>query len=411
MLDMNHKWIAMTGVTGFIGSSLAAAFLREGNGVVAMTRNDPEGVRTREAIDRASKAEGHFETIDYTKLLRVIPFDPSSLLPHQREMALACDEIWHSAAEMSFSSRKLESSYSMNVGLTNELYQLMQGGSCKRFYYVSTAYTGGAKSGTVKEVLHTHPHLVNPYQVTKWSAEMSLASRANASSDLPVTLFRPAIVIGDTRTGYYPGQPFGLYTFFSAIETTKSMGAKNLILDLAPGSRAQFVPIQDLIANALALSKTDASQRQNLEIFHATGMALANDFSLNAFRKETDISITIGKPLSTLDHLADFFCSFVRKFYNSEIIFDDSKLRQVLGANYRQTEITSEDIRTLYLWYKKDLAVKRYEGMRRKMGPTLARFAGPAFQSSQDVLNIFDKVGTKKLKSQVAKRILKLSVN
>ncbi len=400
----------MSGVTGFIGSSLAASFLRQGKGVVAMVRNDPEGRRTREAIEKAARIEWADVTIDYSTLLHVVPFDIEMLSVADRERVLSCDEIWHSAAEMSFSSRKLESSYKMNVGGTNALYELMREGRCKRFYYISTAYTGGATTGLMEEIIHTHPHLVNPYQVTKWSAEMSLSVRSTRSPELPVTIFRPSIVIGDTRTGFYPGQPFGLYTFFSAIETIKAFGAKSLALNIDHASKAQLVPIQDLVANALSLSELDPIGRESLEIFHATGVAVDNVWLLAAVSKDTGISLSFGVPRNTLDFLADLFSQFLKKFFNNAIRFDDRKLRLALGDRYTETVLTDENIRTLYGTFKTDFAHKRQLDFTRKFGNTFGRQAHSFLRATQGLLRFVDVLGTQSMKSKIAKRILKFSV-
>ena len=51
--------IGLTGVTGFVGSCLGAAFLRGGQSIVAFSRNDASGQRTRESIQDAWNGLGY----------------------------------------------------------------------------------------------------------------------------------------------------------------------------------------------------------------------------------------------------------------------------------------------------------------------------------------------------------------
>ncbi|RZA24006.1 MAG: NAD-dependent epimerase/dehydratase family protein [Proteobacteria bacterium] len=368
-MNQPEKTVLMTGVTGFIGSYLAAAFLQRGTRVIALTRNDTKGERTRAALDTAlHQDKAAAESIKFNHQLLVLPYDIENAREHHLALLASVDEVWHCAAEMSFSPRKLESSFQSNVGFTNDLYRLIAqtAEGCRRFFYVSTAYTGGAEAGVKHEVLHHQPQLINPYQVTKWSTEMSLATQVMGGAKLPVTLFRPAVVIGDTRTGYYPGSPFGIYMYFQALRAVKKLGAETLKVDLDLDSVLQLVPIEVLIANAMALSDREhsgvADNLLPLEIYHVTGQAVKNAVTLSSGKRVVNLKVETGQPETTFDFYADKICSWVKRFGNGQIQFDDSKLKSVLGAAYVPTLMGENEFDTLFNWYTEHLNTQTAPG-------------------------------------------------
>ncbi len=93
-----------------------------------------------------------------------------------------------------------ERAYRVNViGTENFVNFLAEIGGVERFVYFSTAYVSGTLEGTVfEDELATPPGFKNHYEHTKYLAEQIV--RRNMS-DIPTTIIRPAIVIGDSRTG------------------------------------------------------------------------------------------------------------------------------------------------------------------------------------------------------------------
>lgn len=69
----------------------------------------------------------------------------------------------------------------------------------ERLDYVSTAYTAGLRSGRVMEVeLAEGQQFKNHYESTKFAAEIIVRG---AMDEVPTAIWRPAIVVGDSRTG------------------------------------------------------------------------------------------------------------------------------------------------------------------------------------------------------------------
>lgn len=69
----------------------------------------------------------------------------------------------------------------------------------RQFHHVSTCYVAGKREGVILETELRHDAgYRNYYEESKYLAELEVES---AKSDLPITIHRPAVVCGDSRTG------------------------------------------------------------------------------------------------------------------------------------------------------------------------------------------------------------------
>ena len=69
----------------------------------------------------------------------------------------------------------------------------------RRYHYVSTCYVAGKREGLIMETeLHHDEGFRNHYEETKYLAELEVEA---LKSELPITIHRPAVVCGDSRTG------------------------------------------------------------------------------------------------------------------------------------------------------------------------------------------------------------------
>ena len=147
----------------------------------------------------------------------------------------------------------LETAQRVNVDGTGNVLELCSG--CKkleRLNYVSTAYVAGDRKGVVYEhELALGQGFKNYYESTKFQAELWVR---DAMSRVPVTIYRPAIVVGDSHTG--ETQKFdGPYYMLRTISRTMRMGGR---IPQFGASDAPFnvVPV-DFVVNALVAAAAD----------------------------------------------------------------------------------------------------------------------------------------------------------
>jgi len=109
-------------------------------------------------------------------------------------------EIFHLAAIYDLSVPR-ELAMRVNVNGTRNVLDFAEGASrLRRLHYVSTCYVSGRYAGLYSEDdLEKGQAFNNYYEETKYLAEVEV--RARMRGGLPGTIYRPAIVVGDSRTG------------------------------------------------------------------------------------------------------------------------------------------------------------------------------------------------------------------
>jgi nucleoside-diphosphate-sugar epimerase len=121
----------------------------------------------------------------------------------------------------------------------------------KRYNYISTCYVAGKRIGLIREGELKHDKgFRNYYEETKYLAEMEVEK---LKADLPVTIFRPSVVVGDSKTGEtakYDGIYYLIHYLRKApyLLRAVNVGNKNVRLNLVP---------VDFVVNAIAKLSLD----------------------------------------------------------------------------------------------------------------------------------------------------------
>ena len=176
--------------------------------------------------------------------------------------ALTRDTVgaWHLAAVYDLAVSR-EVGQKVNVeGTRNVLAFLAQCGRFERLHYVSTAYVSGRASPGFRETdLDVGQSFKNHYEETKFLAEVEVVK-----SGLPATTYRPAIVVGDSRTGE-TAKFDGPYFILNAMERLPSPG---VFMRIGSGRQpANLVPV-DFIVEALA--QLGSAERSRGRTYHLT---------------------------------------------------------------------------------------------------------------------------------------------
>ncbi|QHE50822.1 SDR family oxidoreductase [Pontibacillus sp. HMF3514] len=143
-----------------------------------------------------------------------------------------------------------EPAYNVNVIGTKHVNEwLLQANRLERYTYFSTAYVSGKRTGTIKESDLKHDQgFKNHYESTKYEAELLVQ---DLKGQLPVTIIRPGIVVGDSQTGQtskFDGPYFILNLFdrLHFLPTIPYVGKGH--------AEANFVPVDYVIRASVFLS-------------------------------------------------------------------------------------------------------------------------------------------------------------
>lgn len=206
---VRHDGLLLTGATGFLGTELLVRYLqRSDRTVYAIVRADDDAHAQRRLHDTLVAALGSAEP--FTGRLRALAGDMSQpglgLDPSAaRRLARRVDEVVHGAAAVSF-DLDLDQARSINVHGTREMLALaaliQRHGGLRRMTYISTAYVAGRHRGPFREDdLDVGQRFRNAYEQSKFESEQ-LVREQRVARDLPVTIVRPSIIVGDSASGW-----------------------------------------------------------------------------------------------------------------------------------------------------------------------------------------------------------------
>lgn len=128
-----------------------------------------------------------------------------------------CSELIHNAAVLQFYGTGFESEpWRTNLAGTENVLKLAKQCDIRNLHYVSTAYVCGERIEEVSESdLECGQEFRNDYERSKFEAEKLV--RAADCFDQK-TIYRPAVIVGDSRTGY-TSTYHGLYLYLRLLAT------------------------------------------------------------------------------------------------------------------------------------------------------------------------------------------------
>jgi thioester reductase-like protein len=240
--------IFLTGFPGFIGSRLAGRLLSEDGDVRIAALVEPK------MAGRAREAAGRLDGGDRIEVIEgdISKFDLG--IPHEQWERLRAETTaaYHLAAIYNLAV-PLDIAQQVNVeGTGNVLNLLRKAERLERLNYVSTAYVAGDRHGVVYEhELNLGQRFKNHYESTKFQAEVWVRSLMD---EIPTTVYRPAIVVGDSKSG--ETQKFdGPYYM---LRTVAVAAARHMPIPQFGAANAPFnvVPV-DFVLDALAVADDD----------------------------------------------------------------------------------------------------------------------------------------------------------
>lgn len=191
--------IFFTGFPGFLGTELLPRVLARMPGAEAVCLVQAKFMaQARARVGQLAKS--HPKTRNRVTLLEGDITRPRLGLDDAGELAARVMEIFHLAAVYDLSVPR---DLAMRVNVKGTRHMLAFAKRCpalQRFHYVSTCYVAGRHAGVFTEdMLEESQSFNNHYEETKYLAEVDV--RRAMRKGLPVTIYRPAVVVGDSTTG------------------------------------------------------------------------------------------------------------------------------------------------------------------------------------------------------------------
>ena len=170
-------------------------------------------------------------------------------------------DVFHLAAAYDLAVPK-ETAFSVNLEGTKNVNEFVRSiKQLRRYNYISTCYVAGKREGLILETELRHDAgFRNFYEETKYLAEVLVDE---LKSELPVTIFRPSVVVGDSRSGETVKYD-GIYYLINYLRK-----APILLRLLNVGNekvRLNLVPVDFVVESIVALSRDKAAIGKTLAI-------------------------------------------------------------------------------------------------------------------------------------------------
>lgn len=192
--------LLMTGFPGFLGSALLPRLLARRPDARAICLVQPQHLETARRRLQELEIE-HSHVLDRVELLEGDITAPDlGTAPAARGALDEVTEVWHLAAVYDLAVAP-EVAHRVNVDGTARVLDFCRSRPrLDRLQYVSTCYVSGRYEGEFTEdSLEEGQEFRNHYESTKYEAEVLV--RKAVADGLPVTIYRPGIVVGDSETG------------------------------------------------------------------------------------------------------------------------------------------------------------------------------------------------------------------
>lgn len=190
--------ILITGFPGFIAGRLVERLATEGGSFLLLVQSSFVP-RARVELERIAHQTG----LPVSRF-RILEGDiaQSNLGMSHSDLAIASSQptvIFHLAAIYDLAVAR-DIAMQVNVAGTRNVNEFAQSlPNLRHYHYVSTCYVAGKRKGRILETELEHAAgFRNYYEESKYLAEMEVAA---LKSTLPITIHRPAVVCGDSRTG------------------------------------------------------------------------------------------------------------------------------------------------------------------------------------------------------------------
>lgn len=272
----SQRTILVTGFPGFIAGRLVSKLAEPGVRLVLLA--EPRfGARARSEAERIAQAKdlsaGDLEIVEGDITRGGLGLPPDALARLRAEVT----DVFHLAAVYDLAVPR-DIAFEVNVDGTRNVNELVLSlESLSRYNYVSTCYVAGKREGRIleNELVHTSGFR-NFYEETKYLAEVSVDE---LKSRLPVTVFRPSVVVGDSVTGATVKYD-GIYHLIAYL-----MMSPRLLRFVNVGNSAvslNLVPVDFVVDSIASLSRSVASEGRTVALADPSPLTTAQLFDVIA---------------------------------------------------------------------------------------------------------------------------------
>ncbi|MTE26309.1 NAD-dependent epimerase/dehydratase family protein [Winogradskyella ouciana] len=333
--------ILVTGGTGLVGSHLLFKLVSSGESVRAIYRREKTLKRVKHVFSYFSDDhESLFNTIDWVET-------DINDIPRLQKAFINITHVYHCAAFVSFEPDKYHQLRKINIEGTANIVNLSISNSVKKLCYVSSIAAIGHHEDSEKlinEKTEWNPEDDNSvYAITKYGAELEVWR--GTQEGLDAVIVNPGIILG---AGYWKGGSSG--NLFRRIHNG---------MRYYTGGIVGYVDVFDVVNAMIKLMKSDIKNEnfilvsENLS-FKSFQYNVAETLNVDPPKKEAKaLLLNLAWRLDWLKHILfgtrRSLSKQAAKSAMSITKYDNSKLKNTLGFDFKPIDKSIEEICELYL--------------------------------------------------------------
>lgn len=305
-----EQTIFLTGFPGFIASRLVRRLARDGGRFLLLVQ-PAFAERAQQELVRVAEHAGR-STSDFALLQGDITQPDLGMSPADLERARSSSTIlFHLAAIYDLAVAR-ELGLSVNVDGTHNVNNFARSlPALRHYHYISTCYVAGKRTGRILEnELRHEAGFRNYYEETKYLAELEVEA---LKSELPITIHRPAVVCGDSRSGE-TAKYDGIYYLiryllkWPAVLSAFNIGNREVALNLVPVDfvvEAMATLAQDPLSVGKTVQLADPDPLTTRELFNSIARSIGGRESrvtLPAALVEFSLMLPLAPKITGLPH-------------------------------------------------------------------------------------------------------------
>ena len=275
----SDETIFLTGFPGFIATRLVQRLARDGGRFLLLVQ--PAFIeRAQQELVGIARDTGR-SVSDFVILSGDITKPDVGMSPADLETARSqSTTLFHLAAIYDLAVER-ELAIKVNVEGTRNVNNFARSlPALRRYHYISTCYVAGKRTGRILEnELQHDAGFRNHYEETKYLAELEVDA---LKSELPVTIHRPAVVCGDSRSGE-TAKYDGIYYLiryllkWPAVLSAFNIGNRDVALNLVPVDfvvEAMATLAQDPLSVGKTVQLADPAPLTTRELFNTIAQSI-----------------------------------------------------------------------------------------------------------------------------------------
>ncbi len=326
------KTIFLTGATGLVGSYLLKLLLQHGHKVYCLARNKDNKSAKHRVVDILNFWDKKVYR-KYCRNLEALEGDivekHLGLSKKNRDLLInTVGEIFHCAAATEF-NLSLNKIRKINVdGTKNVLDFALECLKLKKANHISTAFVCGTYAGIFKETdLDKGQKFNTTYERSKFEAEKIVEKYRKKG--LWIDIFRPALVLGESKTGKTP--------VFQGFYQTLLLW-KHEIFDIFPGKDVNIydVPVDMLCKSILKIDAVSGTLNKNYHIFVSKQISIEKILNIasKVLKFKRPDLVPLGNfRIQSLTPTNQIILRNNILNYNPNVFFDSKTTNQILAKN------------------------------------------------------------------------------